>query len=72
MYYNVSEVPWILLLFVLTFCDIFFFSTLMYNTGHCVQSIPESVSIPKISLLLALIKKYVDKKLIYMLFCGKF
>ena len=27
---------------------------------------------PKISLLLALIKKYVDKKQIYMLFCGKF
>ena len=35
MYYNVSEVPGILL------------------------------------LLLALIKKYVDKNLIYMLFCGK-
>ena len=27
---------------------------------------------PKISLLVALIKKYVDKKQIYMLFCVKF
>ena len=49
MYYNVSEVPGILLLFVSTFCDIYFFHNLMYNTGHFVQSMPKSVSIQKLA-----------------------
>ena len=48
MYYTVSEVPGILLLFVSTFCDIYFFYNLMYNTGHYVQSMPKSVSIQKL------------------------
>ena len=47
MYYKVSEVPGILLLFVSTFC---------------VSTICQY---PQISLLLALIKKYVDKNQIY-------
>ena len=41
----------------------------MYNTGHYVQSMPKSVII---QILASLIKKYVDKKQIYMLFRGKF
>ena len=60
MYYNVSEVPGILLIFVSTFYDIYFLYNLMCNTGH-VQSMPKSVSIKINSLLLAFIKKYVDK-----------
>ena len=49
MYYNVSEVPGILLLFVSSFCDIEFFYNLMYNTGHYVQLMPKSVSIRKLA-----------------------
>ena len=49
MYYSVSEVPGILLLFVSTFCDIKFFYNFVYNTGHYVQSMPKSVSIQKLA-----------------------
>ena len=53
MYYNVSEVPGILLLFVSTFYDIYFFYNLMYNTvyntDHYVQSMPKSVIIQELS-----------------------
>ena len=49
MYYNFSEVPGILLLFVATFCAIYFFYNLMYNTGHYVQSMPKSVKIQKLA-----------------------
>ena len=49
MYYNVSEVPGILLLFVSTFCNIWFFYNLMYNTAYYVQSMPKSVSIQKLA-----------------------
>ena len=49
VYYNVSEAPGILLPFVSTFCDIYFFYNLMYNTGHYVQSMPKSVSIKKLT-----------------------
>ena len=49
MYFNVSEVPGILLLFVSTFCDILFFYNLMYNTGHYVQFMPKYVSIQKLA-----------------------
>ena len=79
MYYNVSEVPGILLLFVSTFCDILFFDNLMYNAGHFVQSMPTSVIIQNLASYFHLSRNmwttakficYFWKSLTFMKFCG--
>ena len=69
MHYNVSEVPGILLLNILRYLVLL---QLYIQYRSLCPIYAKICQYPKISPLHTFIKKYVDKKQIYILFCGNF